>query len=130
MTVDEKLQPVHRLVCGRLRAVIGATVLHENMKWTPVARCRCIVDAAGNTRGLRPRAADTKTQPCHWVVSAATVSETGAERWILDMMKLLKKAHGASFDSDASGKRAAGRWKSGWTVHPATTRTLSASEFS
>jgi len=117
MVLNPDLADSDRLVCGRWRIMVQASVRFDDMKRTPVGQCLWVVDKDGNKRALWARATQTKTFPREWICSVGAVSECNVG-WLEVTVKLLRQAHGKQFKTDDHfGKRALPD-RSGWDTGP------------
>ena len=106
MVLNEEFADTDRLVCGRWRIMVQASIRFDDMKRTPVGQCLWVVDKDGNKRALWARATQTKTSPRKWICSVGAVAECNVG-WLEATVKLLRQAHGKSFKvDDHFGKRA------------------------
>jgi len=106
MVLNEELADTDRLVCGRWRIMVQASVRFDDMRRTPVGQCLWVVGKNGNKRALLARATQTKTFPREWICSVGAASECNAG-WLEATVKLLQLAHGKQFRvDDHFGKRA------------------------
>ena len=102
---DTRLTAPDRLLVGRLRVAVGASIRNDDMKRTPVGRTELVLHPDGSLRGIRTRAARTKTKARPWVCSSMALSPQGAQ-WLRETLSLLQLAHGAGWATDDHlGKR-------------------------
>jgi len=112
MVMDTSRAEVDRVVCGRWRLLVQASVRRDDLKTTPIGMCKWVVNGEGELRGLP----ETKTFPRSWVCSVGSVSSH--VDWLPTFMKLMRRAHAAGLDTDdLFGKRALPD-RSGYDIGP------------
>jgi len=104
MVMDTSQADVDRAVCGRWRLMVQASVRHDDLRRTPIGKCKWVVNKEGELRGLWAQAAETKTFPRSWVCAVGSVD--CHDEWLPTFMKLMREAHGLGFNTDDHfGKR-------------------------
>ena len=86
-----------RLVAGRLRLCAQAAIRHDDLVHTPLSNVEwCRNRGEQVVRGVRAKAAKTKTGPRPWVASFLGVSNEN-DSWLSTFMSLVLSAHGKSW---------------------------------
>ena len=107
MVLDENQLLADRAVCGRWRLMAQASVRHDDLRRTPVGRCRWIISKDGSLRGLWAQAKETKTFARSWICSTGSVTKTDHKDWLPVLMKMIHLSHGPKLmEDDHFGKRA------------------------
>ena len=96
-TLDLAVPKPLRLLSGRLRLCAQASIRYDDLLRTALRSCEWIRDRGTvNIRGLRSKAAQTKTGPRVWVASYLAANPAH-DKWLVATMQLVTEAHGQSW---------------------------------
>ena len=109
--------PADRLVAGRMRLAVGASIRNDDMRKTPIGRSELILTQDGTIRAMRTRAAETKTQARFWICSALAVTAEN-DGWLGAVVELLEAAHGSLSSLDDHLGKACARDRKRWLANP------------
>ena len=99
-TIDPFLRKPVRAACGKLRLSIQSSTRFDDILNTPIACCEWIRrPGEPGIIGLRSRAVRGKCGPRLWVASFKAVDPEN-DRWLIELMDLLLKAHGPTWEED------------------------------
>eukprot|EP00971_Amphidinium_carterae_P350590 6491639-Amphidinium_carterae.1 len=104
--LDSNQCAVSRLLCGRYRLLIGASLRGDDLRRTTPSSLEWL-EHNGSRRALLGMAPATKTGPRQWICSTLGASPAG-DGWLEATLALLRQAHGHAWSSDDHlGKAAA-----------------------
>eukprot|EP00971_Amphidinium_carterae_P351889 6492323-Amphidinium_carterae.1 len=106
MVLNGEQCDVSRLLCGRYRLLIGASLRGDDLRRTTPLSLEWL-EHNGERRALLGMAPSTKTGPRQWICSTLGTSPQG-DGWLEATLSLLRQAHGPNWSSDDHlGKAAA-----------------------
>eukprot|EP00971_Amphidinium_carterae_P248765 4938060-Amphidinium_carterae.1 len=98
MVLDTGVCDTVRLLCGRYRLLVGASLRGDDLRRTPPSTLEWL-DQAGSRRALLGVAPSTKTGPRQWVCSCLGAATSG-DGWLDATVRLLRQAHGDAWAAD------------------------------
>ena len=114
---DVTASPQDRLMAGRQRIAVGASLRNHDLRNTPIGRGEAVLHEDGRLRGLRTRATETKTVARPWIVSVLGVTPEG-DGWLEVALELLKAAHGKGLVTDDHFGKSCNASRDQWLASP------------
>eukprot|EP00971_Amphidinium_carterae_P224322 4450408-Amphidinium_carterae.1 len=115
VVLDSNEHDTTRLLCGRYRLMIGASLRGDDLRRTTPTTLEWL-EHNGSQRALLGGAPNTKTGPRQWVCSSLGASPAG-DGWLATTVTLLRRAHSTDWETaDHLGKAAAS--EEAWVSSP------------
>ena len=119
IVLDTTRSDAERVVCGKLRLCVQASVRYDDILHTPLASCQWI-RKRGETAvvGLRSISSQGKHHARYWVASLMGVCPDHDE-WLLVLMDLILSSHGTNWRKDDHTGKMSDFEMDGFTPYPA-----------